>query len=78
LKGNDIPLGARIVHVADALDSMMTTRIYRPGRPLDEAIAELRRERGRQFCPLCVDATLRILEREAAGVRGREPMDRVA
>jgi len=79
LKGNDIPLGGRIVHVADALDSMMRTRIYRPGRPLDEAISELKRERGHQFCPLCVDATLRILERDSVGfLRGREPMDRVA
>ena len=33
LKGEEIPLGARIIHVADALDSMLTTRIYRAARP---------------------------------------------
>ena len=43
LAGEDIPLGARIIHVADALDSMLTTRIYRAARPADEAIEELRR-----------------------------------
>ena len=33
LEGEEIPLGARIIHVADALDSMLTTRIYRAARP---------------------------------------------
>ena len=33
LAGEDIPLGARIIHVADAFDSMLTTRVYRPGPP---------------------------------------------
>ncbi len=32
----EIPLGARIIHVADALDAMMNARVYRPGRSLDE------------------------------------------
>ena len=39
LQGEDIPLGARIIHVADALDSMLTTRIYRAARPAAEALA---------------------------------------
>src|SRR4030095_526725 len=42
LQGEEIPLGARIIHVADALDSMLTTRIYQVARPLDEALTELR------------------------------------
>ena len=42
LAGEDIPLGARIIHVADALDSMLTTRIYRAARPAPSAIEELR------------------------------------
>ena len=41
LRGEDIPLGARIIHVADALDSMLTTRIYRSARPAEDALAEL-------------------------------------
>jgi diguanylate cyclase (GGDEF)-like protein/putative nucleotidyltransferase with HDIG domain len=61
LAGEDIPLGARIIHVADALDSMLTTRIYRAARPAAEAIDELRRAAGTQFCPRCVTALERIL-----------------
>jgi putative nucleotidyltransferase with HDIG domain len=61
LKGEEIPLGARIIHVADALDSMLTTRIYRAARPLEESLAELRRASGTQFCPRCVSALERIL-----------------
>jgi diguanylate cyclase (GGDEF)-like protein/putative nucleotidyltransferase with HDIG domain len=61
LTGEDIPLGARIIHVADALDSMLTTRIYRAARPADEALEELRRGSGHQFCPRCVGALERLL-----------------
>jgi diguanylate cyclase (GGDEF)-like protein/putative nucleotidyltransferase with HDIG domain len=61
LAGEDIPLGARIIHVADALDSMLTTRIYRAARPADEALDELRRGSGSQFCPRCVSALERLL-----------------
>ena len=44
LAGEDIPLGARIIHVADALDSMLTTRIYRAARPaLGDRRAQARR-----------------------------------
>jgi diguanylate cyclase (GGDEF)-like protein/putative nucleotidyltransferase with HDIG domain len=61
LRGEEIPLGARIIHVADALDSMLTTRIYRAARPAAEALQELRRSAGTQFCPRCVGALERIL-----------------
>jgi putative nucleotidyltransferase with HDIG domain len=64
LQGEDIPLGARIIHVADALDSMLTTRIYRAARPAAEALQELRRAAGTQFCPRCVSALERILPLE--------------
>jgi diguanylate cyclase (GGDEF)-like protein/putative nucleotidyltransferase with HDIG domain len=65
LCGEEIPLGARIIHVADALDSMLTTRIYRAARPAAEALAELRRAAGTQFCPRCVTALERILPVES-------------
>ena len=65
LAGEDIPLGARIIHVADALDSMLTTRIYRAARPAAEALQELRTSAGTQFCPRCVNALERILPLEA-------------
>jgi diguanylate cyclase (GGDEF)-like protein/putative nucleotidyltransferase with HDIG domain len=64
LKGEEIPLGARIIHVADALDSMLTTRIYRAARPASEALDELRQAAGSQFCPRCVAALERILPLE--------------
>jgi diguanylate cyclase (GGDEF)-like protein/putative nucleotidyltransferase with HDIG domain len=66
LRGEEIPLGARIIHVADALDSMLTTRTYRAARPAAEAIGELRRAAGTQFCPRCVTALERILPVESA------------
>ena len=43
LRGADIPLGAHIVHVADAFDAMTSARAYRPAEGAVEAIAELRR-----------------------------------
>ena len=64
LRGEEIPLGARIIHVADALDSMLTTRIYRAARPATEALDELRHAAGTQFCPRCVTALERILPLE--------------
>jgi diguanylate cyclase (GGDEF)-like protein/putative nucleotidyltransferase with HDIG domain len=63
--GEEIPLGARIIHVADALDSMLTTRIYRAARPVNEALAEVKNKSGSQFCPRCVAALERILPLEA-------------
>jgi diguanylate cyclase (GGDEF)-like protein/putative nucleotidyltransferase with HDIG domain len=76
LQGEDIPLGARIIHVADALDSMLTTRIYRAARPAEEALGELRRATGKQFCPRTVAALERILANEGLdGVGEGRPAD---
>ena len=47
--GNDIPVGARILAIADAYDSMITDRVYRKGRTREEAFTELRRCAGTQF-----------------------------
>jgi putative nucleotidyltransferase with HDIG domain len=49
LKGTDIPVLARIVHVADAYDAMTTARPYRPALPPAEAVDELRRCAGTDF-----------------------------
>jgi diguanylate cyclase (GGDEF)-like protein/putative nucleotidyltransferase with HDIG domain len=65
ISGDEIPLGARIIHVADALDSMLTTRIYRAARPVNEALAEVKDKSGTQFCPRCVAALERILPLES-------------
>jgi putative nucleotidyltransferase with HDIG domain len=64
LAGEDIPLGARIIHVADAFDSMLTTRVYRPARPAAEALAELRANAASQFCPRCVGALEAVVATE--------------
>ena len=78
LKGEEIPLGARIIHVADALDSMLTTRIYRAARPASEALEELRRAAGTQFCPRCVAALERILPIEGIDDEDKRPRVLVA
>jgi putative nucleotidyltransferase with HDIG domain len=56
LRGDEIPLAARIIHVADALDAMLTKRVYREARTLEQALAEIRRGRGTDFCSVCADA----------------------
>jgi len=54
LQGEAIPLGARILHVADAYDSMTSKRTYRPAMPLHQALTELRAASGTQFDADCV------------------------
>jgi two-component system, cell cycle response regulator len=56
LAGEAIPLGARIVAVADAFDAMTAARPYSVPQPPEEALAELRRCSGTQFDPAVVDA----------------------
>ena len=60
LRGEDIPLTARIFAVVDALDAMTHDRPYRRARPVSEALDELRQESGKQFDPRMVDAALNI------------------
>ncbi len=62
LKGEEIPLGARILTIADSYDTMVSERAYKKGRPIQEAVAELRRCRGAHFDATLVDAFLRSLE----------------
>jgi putative nucleotidyltransferase with HDIG domain len=56
LRGERIPVEARIVAVADAFDAMTTRRPYRDSRPPDQAMAELRRVAGTQLDPEAVEA----------------------
>ncbi|MEU8121893.1 HD-GYP domain-containing protein [Spirillospora sp. NPDC049024] len=64
LAGDEIPEFARVISVADAFDSMTSTRSYRAARTKEEAVEELRRGMGDHFDPAMVEAFLRALERE--------------
>jgi HD-GYP domain-containing protein (c-di-GMP phosphodiesterase class II) len=55
-KGEGIPLGARLIAVADAFDTMTTDRAYRPAMSVDAAVRELHSGAGSQFCPVAVKA----------------------
>lgn len=63
LTGDAIPLGARIIAVVDAFDAMTSDRPYRPARPVESAMEELRRQAGRQFDPRVVGEFLELLPR---------------
>ncbi len=56
LRGDAIPLSARVFSIADSFDAMISDRPYRKGMPLDAARAEVRRCAGTQFDPVCVAA----------------------
>jgi putative nucleotidyltransferase with HDIG domain len=58
LKGTEIPLGARVVAVSNALDSITSDVPYRPARSLQEAREEIRRWSGRQFDPQVAETFL--------------------
>ena len=63
LAGDDLPIAARIARVADAFDAMTSDRPYRDALTLNAARAELRRNKGTQFCPEIVDAFEELIER---------------
>ncbi len=52
LRGDEIPIGSRIVAVMDSFDAMVSSRPYRKGLPLDEAIRRLEADTGKQFDPV--------------------------
>jgi putative nucleotidyltransferase with HDIG domain len=79
LLGDNIPLDARIVHVADAFDAMTSARAYRPARAASVALVELQRYSGSQFDPASVEALREALaqstsapERQLQALLGRE------
>jgi putative nucleotidyltransferase with HDIG domain len=64
LVGERIPIGARILAVADALDTMFSPRTYKPAYQLDQVRAELIAGSGRQFDPAVIQATLALLDEQ--------------
>ena len=67
LKGDEIPLGAKIVSLADSFDAMTTDRPYRRRRTFHEVLEDLPRNSGKQFAPEVVVALCRALLKEARG-----------
>jgi hypothetical protein len=67
LKGDQIPIGARIVTLADAFDAMTTDRPYKSRRTLEDVLDDFRRNTGKQFDPEVVAAFCRALLKEVQG-----------
>lgn len=63
LAGEEVPLAARVVFCADALDAMMSARPYRAALPLRVAVAELRHGAGTQFDPAVAHRMAAVIER---------------
>ena len=70
LKGEQIPLGARIIAAAEAFQYMVRGSRYRKPRSLEDAVAEMRRCCGSQFDPIAVNALIQLVE--SRGGLGRE------
>lgn len=73
LRGEEIPLWARMFAIVDTVDAMTSERPYRGARSLEAAAAELRRAAGTQFDPACVSAFLRIDSQDVQDMLERRP-----
>ncbi len=73
LVGENIPLGSRIILVADAYDAMTTDRPYRKSLGHQRAVEELKKLKGKQFDPQCVDALLRSIGENGELLNGQLP-----
>lgn len=71
LRGEEIPLLARIFAVADALDAMTSDRPYRAARVMDKALEEIKNLAGKQFCPRVVDALLSLGRKRLEAIQTR-------
>lgn len=66
LQGDQIPIEARIVAVADVFDALISIRPYKPAWPIGEALSYIAEQSGKLFDPRCVDALLKNRERVEA------------
>jgi HD-GYP domain-containing protein (c-di-GMP phosphodiesterase class II) len=73
LSGENIPLGARIIAVVDAYESMTSGRPYRQAMPQADALREIKRCSGSQFDPKIVEAFCQVLAAEEATKLVRAP-----
>jgi len=72
VSGADIPIGARILSVADAFVAMTSDRPYRKAKPVTKSLEELRENAGTQFDPDVVQALVRLLESDSDRVPQRD------
>ncbi|HHV96570.1 MAG TPA: HD domain-containing protein [Clostridiaceae bacterium] len=72
LTGSSIPIGARILAVADCYDAMTSDRPYRKALPQKEAVKELIKNSGTQFDPVVVKAFIKVLERDYGYVHNND------
>jgi len=68
LRGEEIPIGSRIVSVIDAFDAMVATRPYKEGLPCEEALRRLYADRGTHFDPVVVQHFIQIARAEMSSV----------
>jgi putative nucleotidyltransferase with HDIG domain len=75
LKGREIPLGARIVAVADSFEAMTAGRMYRQPQTVLEVIEELKKGKNTQFDPDLIDAFVALLEEEVRSPETTKPAE---
>ncbi len=73
LRGEEIPLGARLFSIVDTVDAITCNRPYRAARGFDVAFGELKKHTGTQFDPSAVEAFLRLPEPELINIRDQYP-----
>ena len=77
LTGTRIPVGARLVAVADAFDTITTDHSYRAAQGIDGAINELVEGIGTQFCPMAVEAFVSALKKQKIFLMKKSPVKKV-
>lgn len=78
LKEDEISIGARIFSVVDTFDAITSDRVYRRGRPYQDALEEILKYSGKQFDPDVVEAFARVEPEEWANLRNQYPSEAVS
>jgi HD-GYP domain-containing protein (c-di-GMP phosphodiesterase class II) len=78
LRGDEIPLGSRVIAVFDAFHAMTEDRVYRKALTLEDAIREIDRCAGTQFDPACAGALLDVVRASRSARPARDALVRIA
>lgn len=76
LRGEEIPIGGRIMSIADVFDALTSDRPYRRALPADEALAELKRGAGKQFDPQLIALFEQVVDQALTDVASLESAQR--